>query len=448
LGNLQTKPKHLMKDAERVQDLQRKLYRKAKQDKEFRFYVLYDKIRLPHFLREAYKRSKAKKGKPGVDGISFQDIEKYGVEKFISEIITELENRTYKPQAVLRVEIPKANGGTRPLGIPTIKDRVIQMAVKLVIEPIFEAEFEENSYGFRPKRSSADAVRAIKQNLKEGKSEVYDADLSAYFDTIPHKELMHLLALRISDKNVLHLIKMWLKVSVKEKGKLKGGRKNKVGTPQGGVISPLLANIYLHLLDKAVNKDGGIFKRNGVKIVRYADDYVLMARRLPQECLDHMNWMFGKMKLRINEEKSRLLNAKEESFDFLGHTFRYSDSLYRNAPKYWNVEPSKKSQKKIRSNISDYLKANGHKSPEELASGLNTKIRGWLNYFSIQGITYPSKAKKNLNYYLNLKLQRYYKQKSQRKSKLYNRGAMSVLIEQYGLINPVKYGYVGRPVKA
>jgi RNA-directed DNA polymerase len=448
LGNLQTKPKHLMKGAERVQDLQRKLYRKAKQDKGFCFYVLYDKIRLPHFLREAYKRSKANKGKPGVDGISFQDIENYGVEKFISEIIVELENRTYKPQAVLRVEIPKANGQTRPLGIPTIKDRVIQMAAKLVIEPIFEADFEENSYGFRPRRSASDAVREIKQNLKEGKSEVYDADLSAYFDTIPHKELMHLLALRISDKNVLHLIKMWLKAPVMEKGKPRGGRKNKVGTPQGGVISPLLANIYLHLLDKAVNKIGGIFKRNGVKIVRYADDFVLMSRKLPQECLNHMNWMFSRMKLKINDEKSKLLNAKDESFDFLGHTFRYSDSLFDNSSKYWNVEPSKKSQKKVRAKISDFLNANGHNPPDQLVSGLNAILRGWINYYSVKGVTYPSKAKKHIQYYLNLKLQRYYKQKSQRKSKLYNRGAMSVLIEQYGLINPVKYGYVGRPVKA
>ena len=448
MGNLQTKPKHLMTDAERVQDLQRKLYRKAKQDKDFRFYVLYDKIRLPHFLREAYKRSKANRGKPGVDGLSFQDIEKYGSEKFISEIIAELENRTYKPQAVLRVEIPKANGKTRPLGIPTIKDRVIQMATKLVTEPIFEADFEDNSYGFRPRRSASDAVREIKQNLKEGKSEVYDADLSAYFDTIPHKELMHLLALRISDKNVLHLIKMWLKAPVMEKGKPRGGKKNKVGTPQGGVISPLLANIYLHLLDKAVNKNGGLYKRNGVKIVRYADDFVLMARRLPQECLDHMNWMFGKMKLKINEEKSRLLSAKEESFDFLGHTFRYSESLHVNSPKYWNVEPGKKSQKKVRSKIRDYLKVKGHLPPEQLVVGLNSILRGWINYFSIQGVTYPSKAKANLNYYLYVKLRRYYKQKSQRKSKLYNRGAMSVLIEKYGLINPTKYGYVGRPVKA
>ncbi len=439
MGNLQTKPKHQMSDAERVQDLQRKLYRKAKQDKDFRFYVLYDKVRLPHFLREAYRRCKAKNGCPGVDGVSFQDVESYGVDKFISEIIEELENKTYKPQAVLRVEIPKANGKTRPLGIPTVKDRVVQMTVKLVIEPIFEADFEENSYGFRPRRSAGDATREIKKNLQEGRSDVFDADLSAYFDTIPHKELMHLVALRISDKNILHLIKMWLKAPVMEDGRPKGGKKSKVGTPQGGVISPLLANIYLNLLDKAVNRTGGIFQRNGVKIVRYADDFVLMAEKIPEECFVYMKWMFSRMKLKLNEEKSRLVCAHEESFDFLGHTFRYSDDLYGRPFKYWNIEPSKKSQKKVRSKIREYLSKNGHKAPQILVDDLNTKLRGWINYYTIQGVTYPNKAKRNLRYYLGKKLQRYYKRKSQRKCKLYNQGAMRVLVNRYGLIDPTKY---------
>ena len=439
MGNLQIKPKHQMSDVERVQDLQRKLYRKAKQDKDFRFYVLYDKVRLPHFLREAYRRCKAKNGCPGVDGVSFQDVESYGVDKFISEIIEELENKTYKPQAVLRVEIPKANGKTRPLGIPTVKDRVVQMTVKLVIEPIFEADFEDNSYGFRPRRSAGDATREIKKNLQEGRSDVFDADLSAYFDTIPHKELMHLVALRISDKNILHLIKMWLKAPVMEDGRPKGGKKSKVGTPQGGVISPLLANIYLNLLDKAVNKAGGIFQRNGVKIVRYADDFVLMAEKIPEECFAYMLRLFSRMKLKLNEGKSRVVCACEESFDFLGHTFRYSDDLYGRPFKYWNVEPSKKSQKKVKSKIRDYLSRNGHKAPQEVADDINTKLRGWINYYTIHGVTYPNKAKRNLRYYLGKKLQGYYKRKSQRKCKLYNHGAMRVLVNKYGLIDPSKY---------
>jgi RNA-directed DNA polymerase len=428
-----------MTDAERVQDFQRKLYRKAKQDKKFRFYVLYDKVRLPHFLREAYKRCKKNDGCPGVDGVSFADIEKYGVEKFISEIIVELENKTYKPQAVLRKEIEKENGKVRPLGIPTIKDRVIQMAVKLVIEPIFEADFEENSYGFRPQRSAKDAVTEIKQNLLQGKCDVFDADLSAYFDTIPHKELMHLIALRISDKNILHLIKMWLKAPVMEDGRPKGGKKNKVGTPQGGVISPLLANIYLHLLDKAVNKVGGVFRKNGVEIVRYADDFVLMADKIPKECLKLMNWMFDKMKVELNEEKSKMVFAREKSFDFLGHTFRFSKDLYERSFKYWNVEPSVKSQKKVRENIRKYMKVNGHKAPQIVAKDINTITRGWINYYTIKGVTYPNKAKRDLRYYLWKKLTRFYKRKSQRKCKLSNQGAFKVLVNKYGLIDPTQY---------
>ena len=439
MGNLEIKPKHLMTDAERVQDFQRKIYLKAKQDRKFRFYVLYDKVRLPHFLREAYRRCKANGGSAGVDGITFTDVEADGVDKFISEIVKELEDKTYRPQAVLRVLIPKENGKTRPLGIPTIKDRVVQMAVKLVIEPIFEADFEENSYGFRPKRSADDAVKEIKQNLQEGKCEVFDADLSAYFDTIPHKELMHLLALRISDSDILHLIKMWLKAPVMENGRPKGGKKNKVGTPQGGVISPLLSNIYLHLLDKAVSRVGGIFQRNGVKMVRYADDFVLMARKIPVECLDYMNGMFRRMKLKLNEEKSRLLCAHEESFDFLGHTFRFSDDIFGRPFKYWNVAPSMKSQKKIRSKIREYLKYNGHNAPRDVADDLNAITRGWINYFSIRGVTYPNMAKRDIRYYLCNRLTRFYKRKSQRKCKLFHQGAFEVLVRKYGLIAPSKY---------
>jgi group II intron reverse transcriptase/maturase len=427
-----------MSDAERVQDLQRKLYRKAKQVKDFRFYVLYDKVSLPHFLREAYKRCKTKNGSPGVDGVRFQDVEAKGVEKFLSEIKEDLEKKTYKPQAILRVEIPKANGKTRPLGIPTVRDRVIQMTVKLVIEPIFEADFAESSYGFRPRLSAGDAVGAIKENLQEGRSDILDADLSACFDTIPHKELMYLLAQRISDRNILHLIKMWLKAPVMEDGRPKGGKKRKVGIPQGGVISPLLANIYLHLLDKAVNKAGGRFERNGVRIIRYADDFVLMAGKIPEECLCYLKRLLSRMKLQLNEEKSKVVSAQEASFDFLGHTFRYSDDLYGRPIKYWNIEPSKKSQKKIREKIREYLRRNGHKSPQMLADDLNAILRGWINYYTIEGITYPGKAKRTLRYYLGMKLKRFYKRKSQRKCKLYNQGAMRILISKYGLIDPSK----------
>jgi group II intron reverse transcriptase/maturase len=240
-SNQENRPKKRseMSDLERVQDLQRKLYRKAKQEPRFRFYVLYDKIKLPHILREAYRRCKANKGKPGIDGQTFERIEETGRVRFLEQIRRELEEHKYKPDPVLRVYIPKANGKMRPLGITTIKDRVVQMACKIVIEPIFEVDFEKESYGFRPKKSAKDAVTKIKENLKKGWTEVYDADLSSYFDTIPHKELMFLIGLRIADKHVMHLIKMWLKAPIIEDGKLSGGKKNKKGTPQGGLCKAL-----------------------------------------------------------------------------------------------------------------------------------------------------------------------------------------------------------------
>jgi len=374
LGNLQIKPKHLKTDAERIQDFQRNLYQKAKQDKDFKFYVLYDKVRLPYFLREAYKRCKANKGGPGVDEIDFNNIEENGLDKFIENLIEELEDKTYKPMPVLGVEIPKANGKTRLLGIPTIKDRVVQMAVKLVIEPIFEADFEETSCGFRPKRSAKDAVKHIWEHLQGGKLEVYDADLSAYFDTISHKELMFLVAQRISDKNILHLLKMWLKAPIMKNRSPKGGKKKKVGTPQGGVISPLLANIYLHLFDKAVNRAGGQFKKFGVEIVRYADDFVLMATKIPKESFDHMNYIFKRMKLKLNEEKSKLVNSYEEGFEFLGHIFKFDDDLYGRSRKYLNIEPSIKSQSKVRENIRKYLSENGHCAPQIIAKNKRNNL--------------------------------------------------------------------------
>lgn len=440
MGDLQAIPKSQMSDKERVRDFQRKLYRKAKQEKSFRFYVLYDKVRLPHFLREAYKRCKANGGSAGVDGMRFEDVELYGVDRFLADIKEELESKRYKPQSVLRVLIPKGNGKSRPLGIPAIKDRVVQMAVKLVIEPIFEADFEDSSHGFRPCRSAKGAVREIKGNLNLGKGEVFDADLSSYFDTIPHKELLQLIGMRISDKNIMHLIKMWLKAPVMENGRPTGGKKNKIGTPQGGVISPLLANIYLHLLDKAVNKEGGLFCEYGIKIIRYADDWVLMARRLPEQALETVKELLNRMKLSINEEKSRVVNAYIESFDFLGYTFRASDDLFgRRGRKYWNVEPSIKSQKKVKEKIREYMRLNGHKAPQDVANELNAIIRGWINYYTINGISYPNLAKRKLRYYLFKKLMRFYKRKSQRKSKLYNRGAFRVLVSKYGLIDPTKY---------
>ncbi|MEA2043045.1 MAG: group II intron reverse transcriptase/maturase, partial [Bacteroidota bacterium] len=338
-------------DDERVRIFQRKLYQKAKQESEFKFYILYDKIFLSYFLRESYRRLKANKGSAGIDGISFSQIEKEGLEAFLLNIQYELETETYKPTAVKRVYIPKANGKLRPLGIPTIKDRVIQMSCKMVIESIFEADFQNCSYGFRPKRSAEGAIKEIHQNLKDYKVEVFDADLSGYFDTIPHNKLMILLKERIVDQRVLHLIGMWLKcpiIEIDERGKQRvfGGKKNKTGTPQGGVISPLLANIYLNLLDRIISKEGGFYFKRGIKIVRYADDFVIMGRYLDSEVVKRIISLLTRMGLTLNDEKSSMIDAREKSFDFLGFTFRY-DRVFKSKRQYWNVFPSRKSKSKL-----------------------------------------------------------------------------------------------------
>jgi group II intron reverse transcriptase/maturase len=428
-----------MTDAERVRELQRKLSQKAKQDKTFRFFALYDKIYLPYILREAYRRVKANGGSPGVDGMTFRMIEKRGRGFFLTQIHNELRDKTYRPSAVRRKIIPKANGKMRPLGIPTIKDRVVQMACKLVIEPIFEADFEDVSFGFRPARGASDAMRCIKNHLRCGKSIVLDADLSAYFDTIPHDKLLTLVAKRISDGAVIHLLKMWLKAPISEDGRISGGKKNDKGTPQGGVISPLLANIYLHCIDRFVVNPKRGYAQSGIAIVRYADDFVLMGSAIPQNLLDMLKNAFMRMELKLNEEKTRLVDAKRESFNFLGFTIRYDWDPYGRPERYWNIVPSDKSQKKMRGAIDEYLKKHGHASPRDVAKGLNSKLRGWLNYVSIPHVSYPRVAQRDLRYYLFERLHRYYKRKSQRKSKLFRKNAFEVLVEKYGLINPVNH---------
>ncbi len=340
-SSLRKKPKRKeMSDKERIRDFQRKLYRKAKQEKEYRFYILYDKIHQKHFLREAYRRVKSNGGSPGTDRITFREIESNGLEKFIETLQEELMESRYKPQPVKRKMILKENGKQRPLGIPTIRDRVVQMSCKMVIEPIFEADFEETSYGFRPKRSAADAIRSIKVNLKEGRTEVLDADLQSYFDTIPHDKLLITVAQRLSDKKVLHLIKQWLKAPIEDEGRISGGKKNKTGIPQGGVISPLLSNIYLHLLDRIICKTTSIFSRLEIKIIRYADDFVLLGTRIPEEAREKLGEILQRMELRLNDEKSRLVDAREEKFDFLGFTIRYDRDYHGRNRKYWNIVPS------------------------------------------------------------------------------------------------------------
>jgi group II intron reverse transcriptase/maturase len=429
-----------MSSAERVQLLQRGLYLKAKQEKDYGFYILYDKIFMHYVMLEAWKRVKANGGSAGVDGVTIEEVETNGVEEFLKILSEELRQQTYEPSAVKRVWIPKANGGQRPLGIPTLKDRVAQMACQLVIEPIFEADFEEHSYGFRPKRSAHDAIAKIKEHLKGGKTEVYDADLSKYFDTIPHDKLIVALNERIKDQRVLKLINKWLKAPVYDDGQYTGGKKNKVGTPQGGVISPLLSNLYLHLLDRIVNSTTSIFKKLGIAMVRYADDFVLMGKTLQAEAFNKLQELLKRMGLTLNEEKSKQLNAKETSFNFLGFVFRYDRSFIGpSEAKFWNVKPSEKSNKKIREKIETVLKTMGHCKAAGLVEKLNTTIRGWINYFEIKGVSYPYLAKRQLNNYLRMRLMKYFNRKSQRQSRLYRKKAFEILVEKFGLIDPMKY---------
>ncbi|MGE5605700.1 MAG: group II intron reverse transcriptase/maturase [Bacteroidota bacterium] len=436
VNDLQMKPRLPKSNKERIRDFQRKLYLKAKQEKEFRFYVLYDKIREPRFLKEAYKRVKANGGSPGVDGMTFEAIERDGIETFLANIHEELEKKTYCPSPVLRVYIEKANGKLRPLGIPTIKDRVVQMSCKMVIEPIFEADFEDSSYGFRPKRSAHDAITAIKKNIREGKTEILDADLSSYFDMIPHDKLMIVIGKRISDRNVLHLIKMWLKAPIVEDGKLKGGKKNDRGTPQGGVISPLLANIYLNLVDKIVNKVESIFGHYGIRMVRYADDFVLMGKLVPKQVIQYLKKILERMELTLNEEKTKIVNVWEETFDFLGFTIGYRKGF--KGKRYLSITPGKKAEKRFRRNIDKYLKESLYFNDAKLTKGLNEKIRGWTGYFTIPGVSHTSRSRRSLSYYVGIKLEWYFQRKSQKRKWLSNQKAVHHLMKQHGLINMAK----------
>ena len=393
-ASLANKRRSQMTSEERVRQLQIRLYRKAKQDKAFRFYVLYDKLTLDYMLKEAWKRVKQNKGAAGYDRMSIADVEKYGVNQYLCELADEIKRETYKAQPVLRVYIPKANGKMRPLGIPTVKDRIVQMCCKLVIEPIFEADFQDCSYGFRPKRSAKDAITRIKRHIaSERMRQVYDADLSGFFDNIPHDKLMILVEQRISDRRILRLIRMWLKTPIFEDNKL---TKSKKGTPQGGVISPLLANIYLNLVDKAVSRTDGYFHKYGVRIVRYADDFILVAKKIPEHCIKYLQDILKRMELEINEDKTRLVKVESDPFDFSGFTFRYNKDLFVKNKKYPNIIPRKKSAQTIRDKIREYLRKNRHTNPTELAKGLNPILKGWLNSYGILTVSYPQLEKRKL----------------------------------------------------
>jgi len=401
----------MLKTPEKIRELQRKLYRKAKQEKEYRFYLLYDKIYRPDILSHAYNLVKANKGAPGIDGETFGSIEERdgGAEKYLEKIAGELKRKDYKPQAVRRVYIPKTAGGKRPLGIPVIKDRVVQMAVKIVIEPIFEADFQDNSYGFRPKRNAHQAVEDVRNHLLKGKTEVIDADISKYFDTIPHDRLMQLVAKRIVDKQILKLIKMWLKAPIveeREDGK-KEYKGNEKGTPQGGVISPLLANIYLNVLDTLwVNKR--VQERLGARLVRYADDCVILCRGNTDRILNGVRRVFDNLGLNLNEEKTHIVDTRLEMFNFLGFSMGMKRGR-KTGKLYPHTEPSKKALKHIRSEIKQLTTERYSATPTEIViRRVNEVARGWVGYFRFGNCT---KAMSYLRYYLGYRMRIYIRRK-------------------------------------
>jgi RNA-directed DNA polymerase len=371
---------------DKVRELQIKLYRKAKNEPEFRFYQLYDKVYREDVLIRAWTLAKANQGAPGVDGESFEDIESKGLRGWLNGLRQELHDKTYRPQPVRRVMIPKPGGGERPLGIPTIRDRVAQTAAKLILEPIFEADLEPNAYGYRPQRSAQDAIQKVGELMRGGYTDIVDADLSKYFDTIPHSELLQCVARRIVDKHMLHLIKMWLKVPVEErdeKGKtrLTGGKDNDRGTPQGGVISPLLANLYINRMLKGFRQTGreAQFK---ARIVNYADDFVILSRGKAKEALEWTRDVLARLKLTLNEKKTSIRNARQERFDFLGYTFGPHFSQ-RTGREYLGYSPSAKSVKRVRENVREHLGRGNMEPWEKVCHRLNQKLRGWAQYFQL-----------------------------------------------------------------
>jgi RNA-directed DNA polymerase len=400
--------------------LRQKLYLKAKREPKFKFYTLYGLMHRRDVLEAAWDRVADNDGAPGVDGIRVADVMNSpgGVPALLDELQDELHTKRYRPQRVKRTYIPKPDGRLRPLGIPTVRDRVAQTAATLILEAIFEADFLECSHGFRPGRSTEQALEEVRASLRAGRTAVYDADLQSYFDTIPHDKLEACLRMRIADRSVLKLIRLWLRAPVEEKPEQGGPptiKRHRRGTPQGGVISPLLANVYLHWLDKLFHRYDGPRHWANARLIRYADDFVILARYVTGRLQGFVGEIVEDwLGLTINRTKTRVVRMTDAhaSLDFLGYTFRYEDDLYGRRSKYLHAGPSKKALAKERAALRELISPRNCFMPlPALIQRVNDQLRSWSASFTWG---YPRRAYRSINSYVRHRLARHLGRRSQR----------------------------------
>jgi len=425
----------MIKASIRLQELRRKIYIKAKADKQWRFWGLYGHITKPEVLREAYRLAKANKGAPGIDGKSFDNVEQEGLEGFLEGIRQELLERTYRPRPNRRVEIPKGNGKTRLLGIPTIKDRVVQGAVKLILEPIFEADFKGCSYGYRPRRSAHQALDRVTVGILRGLMRVVDVDLSGYFDNIRHHLLLEKVGRRVRDDEVMHLLKLILKANGKK------------GVPQGGIISPLLSNLYLDDVDEMMERAREVTRRKGYEnmgFVRSADDMVILVHGHPSE-----DWLLRavqkrlkeeleKLQVQMNEEKTTVVNLKEGGcFSFLGFDFRLNRN--RKGQTYVSKTPRKKKRKEIGEKVKAVLKANWNQPLGEVIQAVNIVVRGWVNYFRIGNSTQTFNV---VRYEVERKVRKFVMKRQKRRGFGWKRWSREEIYQKWGLYRDYRIQYL------